>query len=100
MCFDFTKMVPKIKVQTFSLEIMFYLVLSGQVRGSLGIRWNLGKMVLEVPWVGKMRPTWIEMQSLFWGYFLWVVFGQVWGNLGKNPSNPQHFACSHNYAVL
>jgi len=25
-------------------------------------------------------------------------FGQVWGNLGKNHSHPQKFACSYTYA--
>jgi len=27
-----------------------------------------------------------------------VFFGQVWENLGKNPSHPQKFACSYTYA--
>jgi len=26
------------------------------------------------------------------------IFGQVWGNLGKNPSHPQKFVCSCTYA--
>jgi len=26
------------------------------------------------------------------------LFGQVWGNSGKNPSHPQKFACSYTYA--
>jgi len=30
--------------------------------------------------------------------FFGVFFGQVWGNLGKNPSHPQKFACSYTYA--
>jgi len=25
------------------------------------------------------------------------LFGQVWGNSGKNPSHPQKFACSYTY---
>jgi len=36
------------------------------------------------------------MQSFFYFYFFLeviffgVFFGQVWGNLGKNPSHPKH----------
>jgi len=29
--------------------------------------------------------------------FFGVFFGQVWGNLGKNYSHPQKFACSYTY---
>jgi len=25
------------------------------------------------------------------------LFGQVWGNLGKNPSHPHKFVCSYTY---
>jgi len=30
--------------------------------------------------------------------FFGTFFGQVWGNLGKNSSQPQKFACSYTYA--
>jgi len=37
MCFDFRKMAPEIKVQTFSLlEVMFLEFFFGQVKGNLG----------------------------------------------------------------
>jgi len=29
--------------------------------------------------------------------FFGVFFGQVYGNLGKNPLHPQKFACSYTY---
>jgi len=59
-------------------------------------------MVFEVLWFENIRSTWNEMQSfffLFGGHFLWsrLFFGQVCGNLGKNPSDPQKFACSYTY---
>jgi len=29
--------------------------------------------------------------------FFEFLYGNVWGNMGKNPSNPQKFACSYTY---
>ena len=45
MCFDFTKMAPEIKMQTFIfLEVMFLQFFFGQVRGNMGkFGGNLGK---------------------------------------------------------
>jgi len=46
MCFDFTKMAPEIKVQTFFffLEVMFLQFFFGQFRRNLGkFGGNLGK---------------------------------------------------------
>jgi len=41
----------------------------------------------------------------FVGESLWAkstkkLFGQVWGNSGKNPSHLQKFACSYTYVFL
>jgi len=59
-------MTPKLNVQTVFLEVMFYLVLSGQVRGYLGkFGGNFGK------------TPWKSMHSFFcffWDYFLWSIF--------------------------
>jgi len=38
------------------------------------------------------------MQSFILEVILFeVFFGQIWGNLGKNLSHPQKFACSYTY---
>jgi len=34
------------------------------------------------------------------GHLVWSLFDQVWGNLGKNTSHLQKFACSYTYAPL
>jgi len=52
----------------------------------LGEIW--AKMVPEVPRFKKIRAR-QEMNC--------SRFGQVCGNLGKNPSHPQTFACSYIY---
>jgi len=39
------------------------------------------------------------MHSLFF-LFLWIFFWQVCGNLGKNSSHPQNFACSYTYVLI
>jgi len=33
------------------------------------------------------------------GHFFVVFFGQVRGDLGKNPSHPETLVCSYNYAL-
>jgi len=33
----------------------------------------------------------------FGGHFLWSIFRAILGNLGKNPSHTQKFACSYTY---
>ena len=95
MCFDYAKMAPEIKVETFCFfwRSCFHLVRFGQVRG------NLGKNGTWSALICTKRPTWNEMQSFFWRSFCLVFFRQVWGNLGKNPSYPQTFACSYTYAM-
>ena len=90
--FDFTRMAPKMKVQTiFSGGHVFIYLFSG----NLGEIW--AKMVLEVRWFEKVRPTKCKrvfLEVTFFGNF----FGQVWGNLGKNSSQPQKFACIYTNA--
>ena len=39
------------------------------------------------------RNAVIFLEVIFFGVF----FGQVWGNLGKNPLHPQKFACSYTF---
>jgi len=43
-----------------------------------------------------------QVFMFFVGENLWAkgaqkLFGQVWGNSGKNPSHPRKFACSYTY---
>ena len=86
MCFDFSKMAPKIRVQTFFFfwRSCLYFVLFGQVRGDLG-KFNNGAWI--VLWFKQMHQ---EMQSFFLEViFFGAFFGQVYGNLGENPSHPQ-----------
>jgi len=86
MCFDFTKMAPKIKVQTliFLWRSCFYLVLFGQVRGNLGkFGGNLGKYVAWSALIWKNAPNMkCNAVVFFGGHFLWSIFRQVWG-MGK-----------------
>jgi len=47
-----------------------------------------------------MHPILIEMKSRFFVFeviFFGVFYGQFRGNLGKNPSHPQNFACFYTY---
>ena len=98
--FDFTKITLQIKVQTFYLEVMFFW---RSCSGKLGEFWPSlekiwAKVVLEVLWFEKMRPTWKEMQSVsFGGHFISSIFRASLGNLGKNPSHTQKFACCYTY---
>jgi len=56
----------------------------------LGKIW--AKMVLEVPGFEKNAIVYF-LEVNFFGIFI----GQVWGNLGKNPSHHQKVACSYTY---
>jgi len=38
-----------------------------------------------------------EKMEKIWATGAQKLFGQVWGNSGKNPSHPQTFACSYTY---
>jgi len=88
MCFNFAKVAPRIKVQTFfywrSCFLEFF-ILFGPVRGNLGKNgaWNASQFE-------KMRPTWTEMQSFFLegGHFFWGSFFRA--SLGK--FGPKSFA--------
>jgi len=70
------------KVRTFFfnfLEVMFLFATCPPGKGKFGQKWCLKCVDL------KMRL----MQSFFLlAQFLWVFFGQVWENLGENPSQP------------
>jgi len=48
------------------------------------------KMVLEVLWFEKMRPTRKEMQSFFWSYSLEYFSGkfkEIWAKILRTPKN-------------
>jgi len=49
MWFEFTKMAPKIKVQTFYFCRSCFLRKLGEIWASLGEIW--AEMVFEVPWI-------------------------------------------------
>ena len=91
------------KVQNiFHWRSCFDLVLFWQCKGNLGKFGNIwAKLVLEVLWCEKIRPTWKEMW-LFVFFFTFILFGlffgQVCGNVGKYPSHPKKFACSYTCA--
>jgi len=75
MCSDFTKMTPKIKVQTsfFGGHVMFYSVLFGQVRGNLAKK---GALI----WKNAPNMKRNAVVFLFGGHFLWSIFR---ASLGK-----------------
>jgi len=78
LCFQ--KMAPKAEVQM--LFVRQDKGKFGQVWGKFGQRWRLVCFDLK-----QMHPQ--SMRSRFlWRLFFGVFFGQVWGNVGKNPSHP------------
>ena len=85
MRFEFTKMTSKIKVRTFFLEAMFL--------GKLGEVWTS----LDEIWAKMLDVPWFEI--VFFEVIFLEFFRAIWGNLGKNPSHPQKFACSYTYIV-
>jgi len=78
MCFDFTKMAPKINVQTFVFfwRSCFHLVLFGQVRGNLG---KLGEI-----WAKSFAPPKICLLLHLW---LGSLCCSNWPK-SENPSHP------------
>jgi len=90
-------------VQTFFYfwKSCFYLVLFGegaswQVWGKFGQKWCLKCIDLKKCAQHEMKCSRLFLEVIFFRIF----FGQVWGNLGKNPSHPQKFACSYTYDAL
>jgi len=75
----------------------FYLVLFGQIRGILGkFGGNLGKYGAWSALIWKNAPD-MKRNAVV---FFWRSFFRQWGNLGKNPSHPQKFACSYTYGSV
>jgi len=77
----------------------------GKITGNLGkISEIRAKMEPNVLWFEKM-VTWrvfFRRSSEIWSSYTksgQIFFGQVWGNLGKNPSHPQKFTCSYTYVL-
>jgi len=93
-CFDFTQMVSKIKVQTFSFGGHVFIVLFGQVRRNLGIRASLEeiweKMVLEVCFDFKKCAQHKKKCSRSLEVIFWSFFRTSLGKLGINPSHPKN----------
>jgi len=93
---------PKSKCRrffNFVLEVIFYLVLFGQVWGKFGQKWCLKFFDLKKCTLHGKKAG-IEMESFFFileTIFFGVFFGQIWGNMGKNPSHPQNSACFYTY---
>ena len=88
MYFDFAKMAPKIKVQTFFLRSCFYLVLSGQIRENFGkFGWNLGKNGAWSALIWKNAPNMNEMQ-FFEVIFFGVFFRASLGKFGRKSFSP------------
>jgi len=50
-----------------------------------------------ITYLTQRQPTGCNTIVFFGGQFLCIFFGQVWGNLGKNSSYLQKFACSYTY---
>jgi len=69
----------------YILRSCFSLVRFGQVRE------NLGK---NGAWSASNWKNWNEMQSFFWGHFLWSFFLASLAKLGKISSHSQKFAYS------
>jgi len=85
MCFDFTKMAPKIKVQTFFWRSCFYLVFFGQVRGNFGIWASQGKFgqkwflkCFDFDALTKMAPVFFRSFSL---EFFSGKVGEIWAKI-------------------
>ena len=96
----FQKWHPESKCRRLLWRSSLYLVILGklgEIWASLGEIW--AKMVLEVCFDLKNAPNMKRNAIVFFcgSYILWSSFVQVWGNLGKNPSYPQKFACSYTY---
>ena len=108
MCFDFTKIAlctlilqkwrRNQSADVFFWRSCFFSSFLGKLREIwVSLREIWAKMVLEVLWFQKMRPKWNEIQSFFWGHFLWSFFRTSLGKFGQNPWHPQNFACSCTY---
>jgi len=58
--------------------------------------YKIPENVSKLPENTSKNGTQNHMRSLFLEVtFFWSFFRQVWGNSGKNPSQPQKFACSY-----
>jgi len=108
MCFSFTKLAPKITVQTFFIfyfcRSLFCLVLFGKVRGNLGkFDRNLGKngawsveVCTDLKICTQLEKKCSRFSLVFWAVILGDFFRV---SSGKNPSHPQKLACSYTYAT-
>jgi len=85
MYFDFTKMAPKIKMQTSFFVVFFcfwgscfYLIRLGQVWGKFGQKWCLKYIDLK-----KCAQHKKKCSRIFGGYFLWSIFRAGLGKYGQ-----------------
>jgi len=102
VCFDFTKMAPELKVQTFLfLEVMFLQFFFVQVRGNLGkFGGNLGK---NGAWSAliqkKCAQNGMKCNHFLRSFSLEFFSGKLREVLAKSFA-PQKFACSYTYERL
>jgi len=61
---------------------------------------NMSRLPENMSKNGAQHATPNNMESVFLEVtFFGIIFGQVFGNSGKNPSHLQKFACSYTYAL-
>ena len=88
MCFNFTKMAPEIKVQTFFyifLEVMFFFSFFGQVMGNL----NKNSAWSASIWKNAPKMKWnavVFLEVIFFGVFS-GNFGEIWAKILRTPKN-------------
>jgi len=95
ICFDFTK-----KCRPFFIGRHVFIGCFWGIKGKFGQIWeHLGKNGVWSALIWKNTPNNMERNVVVFVFFNFIFFGlffgQVCGNLGKNPSHPQKFACSY-----
>ena len=60
---------------------------------------RVGKITWR-PFLWRSSQNWSVWKEIFTQRVARKVFGQVWGNSGKNLSKPQKFTCSYTYGWL
>jgi len=84
--------IYKNDIQNQSADVFFGGNVFGQI-SKLGEVWTS----LDEIWAKMLDVPWFEI--VFFEVIFLEFFRAIWGNLGKNPSHPQKFACSYTYIV-